>query len=88
MSQNDQILQMLKTGPITALDAAKVGCMRLAARVHDLRMQGHVITTEPVTIKGKQFARYYLMASNAALGKKEVKKLSATASKEYSNGTA
>lgn len=72
MSQNEQILQMLQQKPITALDAAKVGCMRLAARVHDLRMQGHVITTEPVTVNGKQFARYYLMA--------QAKKLSETAS--------
>lgn len=66
MSQNDEILSMLKKGPVTALDAAKVGCMRLAARVHDLRMQGHVITTEPVTIRGKQFARYYLLDRNDA----------------------
>lgn len=62
MAQNDEILQMLKRGPITALDAAKIGCMRLAARVHDLRMQGHVITTEPTTVNGKQFARYHLLA--------------------------
>jgi len=80
MSQNDQILQMLKQGPITALDAAKIGCMRLAARVHDLRMQGHVITTEPTTVNGKQFARYYLMASNAVISKREANKLSETAS--------
>lgn len=63
MSQNEEILQMLKRGPVTALDAAKIGCMRLAARVHDLRMQGHVITTEPVTVRGKQFARYHLLAN-------------------------
>lgn len=66
MSQNEEILNMLKRQPITALDAAKIGCMRLAARIHDLRMQGHVITTEPVNVNGKQFARYYLMKRKAA----------------------
>jgi len=79
MAQNDEILRMLKQGPITALDAAKIGCMRLAARVHDLRMQGHVITTEPTTVNGKQFARYYLMPNNARRGA-QGEKLSATAS--------
>jgi len=68
MSQNEEILSMLKKGPITALDAAKIGCMRLAARVHDLRMQGHVITTEPVSVRGKQFARYYLLDRNDDTG--------------------
>ena len=65
MSQNEQILALLKRGPITALDAVQYGCLRLAARIHDLRMQGHVITTEPVTVNGKQYARYYLMADQS-----------------------
>jgi len=69
MNQNENILALLKQGPVTALDAIQqCMCLRLAARIHDLRMQGHVITTEPVKINGKQYARYYLIkeAENAA----------------------
>lgn len=45
MNQNNQILEHLKSGkPITPLDALKLyGCLRLSARIFDLREKGHVI---------------------------------------------
>ena len=47
-SQNYKILQwMREKGPITPLDAlSKFGCMRLAARIKDLRDKGYSIITE------------------------------------------
>ena len=47
-SQNYKILQwMMEKGPITPLDAlSKFGCMRLAARIKDLRGKGYSIITE------------------------------------------
>jgi hypothetical protein len=36
------------------------GCLRLAARIADLREKGHNITTEMVTIRGKRVAVYRL----------------------------
>ncbi len=62
MSQNKQILNYLLQGkkltPLTAL--SKFGCLRLSARILDLRKEGHNITTENVTRKGKTFAEYSL----------------------------
>lgn len=62
-SQNEQILQHLKRGrKITPLDALnKFGCLRLAARISDLRGQGHVISTENLTKDGKTFASYKMV---------------------------
>jgi len=59
-SQNERILQHLKKGrKITPLDALeKFGCFRLAARISDLRKDGHVISTENLTKDGKTFASY------------------------------
>jgi len=63
MSQNNQILEYLKSGkkltPLTALK--KFGCFRLSARILDLRQEGHAIITENVTRKGKTFAEYSLL---------------------------
>ena len=62
MSQTTQILNLLKKGPITAIDALqKVNCFRLAARINDLRVLGHTITTETVKSNGKHYARYRLV---------------------------
>ena len=62
MSQNKQILNYLLSGkkltPITALN--KFGCFILSARILALRKEGHNITTENVTRKGKTFAEYSL----------------------------
>jgi uncharacterized protein YjhX (UPF0386 family) len=59
-SQNERILQHLKRGgKITPLDALeKFGCFRLAARISDLRKDGHLISTENLTKDGKTFASY------------------------------
>lgn len=47
MTQEQVILALLHQGPITALDALQqAGCLRLAARIADLRQQGYEITTE------------------------------------------
>lgn len=45
MTQSDRILQYMRTkGSITALDAMReFGCMRLAARIRDLRSAGYGI---------------------------------------------
>ena len=56
------ILTMLKRGPITPLDAIREAkCMRLAARIADLKAEGHNITMEMVTQGEKRFAKYSLM---------------------------
>ena len=61
MSQSTQILDMLKRGPVTALDALQqAGCFRLAARIADLRQQGHHIETETIEVNGKHIAQYQL----------------------------
>jgi hypothetical protein len=35
--------------------------MRLAARINDLRADGHVIGTEMASKNGKKFAKYFLI---------------------------
>jgi hypothetical protein len=61
MSQCEQILGMLKSGPVTAMDALqKAGCFRLAARIAELRQQGHNIETETIEVNGKHIAQYTL----------------------------
>lgn len=66
-SQNSQLLaDLLKGRKVTPYDAlADYGCMRLAARVAELRGKGHVIETEEyVTSTGKTVARYYIRKEN------------------------
>lgn len=65
-TQTQLILRMLHNAGaygITPLDALReAGCFRLAARISDLRAQGHVITSEMVTLPtGKRVARYRLV---------------------------
>ena len=61
MSQCSHILGHLKRKPITALEALGLyGCFRLAARINDLRSQGHKIRTDLVTQDDKRFAIYSL----------------------------
>lgn len=59
-SQNEKILKYLQTGktltPITALD--RFQCFRLAARISDLRKEGHTIYTNTINKNGKSFAGY------------------------------
>ena len=60
MTQNTQIFNHLKRyGSITpgyALD--KFDCMRLAARISELRGRGHKIETDWIKRNGKRFAKY------------------------------
>ena len=63
MSQKLQILSHLKRRPITALQALRdFGCLRLAARVQELRDQGHKISTTMVHRAGKRVAQYRMEA--------------------------
>jgi hypothetical protein len=59
-SQANQILQCLESGAsLTAIDALKrFGCLRLAARIEDLRSEGHPILTTMVTKNDSRVARY------------------------------
>ncbi len=62
MSQVSKIRQKLLAGEtITALDAFYFGCLRLAARINDLRNQGMNIKTTKVTRGNKTFAEYKLI---------------------------
>lgn len=63
MSQKSQILNHLKRNDsITALEAFGVyGVFRLAARIHELRQDGHDIRTEDRSDgQGRTYARYRL----------------------------
>jgi hypothetical protein len=61
MDQNTLILEMLKRGPVTPMDALReAGCMRLASRINELRGEGHRITSRMVTNNGKRYAEYHL----------------------------
>jgi hypothetical protein len=62
MSQTNEILAYMSKKPITPIEALKrFGCLRLAARINDLRDAGHFINTELVVKNGKKFARYSLI---------------------------
>lgn len=63
MTQNEAILAALKAGPLTPLEALeRFKTMRLAARVLDLRQQGHTIVAEKFkTPTGKTVAQYRLV---------------------------
>jgi len=62
MSQANQILNHIKThgaiNPLMALE--RYGCMRLAARISDLRQLGHKIETRHKKANNKVYAEYYL----------------------------
>jgi len=60
MTQSQRILIYLKTGKsLTPLEALKkFGCFRLAARIADLRKDGHTIWTNYITKDNKTFAAY------------------------------
>ena len=67
-TQNQKILKYLQKHPkgITPLDALNLcGCLRLSARIYNLRHQGHNIYRtwdEEITSEGtvKRYARYIL----------------------------
>jgi hypothetical protein len=65
MTQTEQILELLRWARddgITAMDALRdASCFRLAARISDLRVAGHDITSTMETLPGgKRVARYRL----------------------------
>lgn len=61
MTQCQRILEYMKTNDgITSMDAYRLGCTRLAARIADLKKAGHSIWAERVTINNKTFVRYHL----------------------------
>jgi hypothetical protein len=61
-SQNALIKGWLLNGySLTQLEALnQFGCLRLAARIADLRDKGLNVVTDMVTENGKRFARYFL----------------------------
>jgi len=62
-SQRNKILTYLeKGGGITSLQAMRwYGCLRLGARIHDLRRLGYAIYTKTLkTETGKHVAQYFL----------------------------
>lgn len=63
MTQQKLVLQRLKKGWTTALDAlSECGCMRLAARVQEFREAGYKVTDKWVELNGKRFKAYKVVA--------------------------
>ena len=62
MKQTESILQYMRTyGAITPLEALKdCGCMRLAARISDLRKAGHNITSRKVAVIRRDGSKAYI----------------------------
>jgi len=62
MSQSQWILKALEQRPLTAIEALEgCGCFRLAARIKELREQGHDIKTKALILPdGKIVAQYHL----------------------------
>ena len=63
MTQERAILAHLRAGrSITPLEALRrFGCLRLGARVYDLRRRGHKIINVWQTAGDKRFARYRMV---------------------------
>lgn len=71
MTQNEMVLSILKQdGKITPIDAMReLGCMRLGARIYDLRKLGYQITKKMATSvnrfgKNVSYAEYRLEHGN------------------------
>ena len=64
-SQNELIKAHLQAGySITPLQAFSMyGCLRLGARIYDLKREGMDIDSHLVRRHGKQFSEYYLSQS-------------------------
>ena len=59
MTQTDWVLKNGKRKWITPLDAyLGCGCLRLAARIRDLKNLGYIVATKMVNKNGKHFAAY------------------------------
>jgi hypothetical protein len=63
MSQKNEILAILKSGrTLTPLEAlSECGCMRLAARILDIRDMGYEVLTTTISANDKRFAGYKLI---------------------------
>lgn len=68
MTQNERVLKYMRDfGSITQLEAMQdLGCMRLGARVYDLKREGYAIKKEMETSKNRygedtSYARYRLV---------------------------
>ena len=65
MTQCERILEYMKQNDgITSMDAYRLGCTRLAARIADLKIDGHRISAERVTVNHKTFTCYHLEEVN------------------------
>ena len=65
MTQCERILEYMKQNDgITSMDAFLLGCTRLAARIADLKKDGHRISAERVTVNHKTFTCYHLEEVN------------------------
>jgi Helix-turn-helix domain len=64
MSQRDKILRYLRAGnALTAYDAlARFRCLRLAARIAELRECGYAINSLKLDVGGKRVALYSMPA--------------------------
>lgn len=63
-TQNELVLDHLRTqGPLTQPEAQdRLGCLRLGARIWDLKQRGHAIRTEFIELpSGQRVARYSLV---------------------------
>ena len=66
-SQNDAILSHLRRSPITPLEAIqKYGCLRLGARIWDLKQSGHQIARDLIEVSNRhgepcRVAQHYLV---------------------------
>jgi len=64
MSQTDRILAHLQREPITPLQALRLyGCLRLGARILDLRSKGYAISTDLIEVSGKKRVARYTLAT-------------------------
>lgn len=62
MTQNEKVLRWFENfDTLTAQSASKLHIWRLAARIGELRSQGHDIETEMVTNGRVRYARYRLV---------------------------
>jgi hypothetical protein len=66
MSQNDELLRWMSKRPIDAQTAiAQFSCYRLAARIRELREDGHNIQTIMIRDGRSAYARYVLVQRKA-----------------------
>lgn len=62
MTQSQVVLNMLKEGPVTRIQAASAGVFELSSRIIDLKSKGYNIETELVPGKnGRNTALYHLI---------------------------